>query len=171
MPHPLRLEPLETRALPGSIMAMTADPFALAPTDRGTHLHPALATAAGGVTAQRMQGLLTVSYDFRQGAQGWTSGFADWDFWVAAAARGVRGHHLPRPLLQHRRRRDSHLVSIIGDYERLFANLILNNQAVYSDSEVTAARRFLSSGEPSALLRLSRLIFAQTYPMPAARSA
>jgi glycosyltransferase involved in cell wall biosynthesis len=96
-----------------------------------------------------------------------TSGFADWDFWVAAAARGVRGYHLPGALLQHRRRRDSHLVSIMADYERLYAHVILNNHEVYAESELAAARRFLSAGEPSALLRLSKLIFARTYPMPA----
>lgn len=97
-----------------------------------------------------------------------TSGFADWDFWIAAAARGVRGHHLPRPLLQHRRRRDSHLVSIMGDYERLYATVILNNLEVYSESEVSAARCYLATGERSAVLRLSQLIFAQSYPMPVA---
>jgi glycosyltransferase involved in cell wall biosynthesis len=94
------------------------------------------------------------------------SGFADWDFWVAAASRGFRGHHLPSPLLQHRRRRNSHLARIMDDYERLYANIILNNREVYSEIEVDAANRFLSSGERVALLRLSKLIFAQSYPLP-----
>jgi len=94
------------------------------------------------------------------------SGFADWDFWVAAAARGFRGHHLTRPLLHHRRRPNSHLVRIMGDYERLYANIILNNREVYSEVEIATANRFLSTGEPVALLRLSKLIFAQSYPLP-----
>jgi glycosyltransferase involved in cell wall biosynthesis len=92
------------------------------------------------------------------------SGFADWDFWVAAAARGFRGHHLPAPLLLHRRHPRSHLPQIVGDYERLFATIILNNREVYSAREIEAAGRFLATGEPAALLRISKLIFAQHYP-------
>jgi hypothetical protein len=94
------------------------------------------------------------------------SGFADWDFWVAAASRGFRGHHLPGPLLQHRRHRNSHLARIMGDYERLYANIILNNREVYSETEIDAANRFLSIGERVAFLRLGKLIFAQSYPLP-----
>ena len=94
------------------------------------------------------------------------SGFADWDFWVAAASRGFRGHHLPGPLLQHRRHPNSHLTRIIGDYERLYANIILNNREVYSEAEIAAAHRFLTNGEPVALLRLSKLIFTRSYPLP-----
>ncbi len=94
------------------------------------------------------------------------SGFADWDFWVAAASRGFRGHHLPVPLLHHRRRRNSHLARIMGDYERLYANIILNNREVYSEVEIAEANRFLSSGDRVALLRLSKLIFARSYPLP-----
>jgi glycosyltransferase involved in cell wall biosynthesis len=98
------------------------------------------------------------------------SGFTDWDFWVAAAARRVRGYHLPSPLLQHRRRADSHLGSIIDDYERLYATIIVNNQEVYSDTELAAAHRFLSTGETSVLLRSSKLIFAQNFPIPRERT-
>lgn len=94
------------------------------------------------------------------------SGFADWYFWIAAAARGFCGRHLVVPLLQHRRRLDSHLMQIRSDYERLFAQIILNNSAVYSEHEVAAASRFLLTGEPAPLLQLSSLIFAASYPWP-----
>jgi len=99
------------------------------------------------------------------------SGFADWDFWIAAASRGFLGHHLPDPLLHHRRHQNSHLARIMGDYERLFANIILNNREVYSEDEIAAADLFLATGEPVALLRLSKLIFAQNYPLPPCRGA
>jgi hypothetical protein len=85
---------------------------------------------------------------------------------VELQRRGFHAHHLPGPLLQHRRRRNSHLARIMGDYERLYANIILNNQEVYSEVEIDAANRFLSIGERVALLRLSKLIFAQSYPVP-----
>ena len=92
------------------------------------------------------------------------SGFDDWDFWVAAAARGCRAHHVAEPLLQHRRHRDSQLPSAMRDYERLFARIILNNREVYEPHEITAAERFLIAGEQASLLRLGKAIFAQRYP-------
>jgi glycosyltransferase involved in cell wall biosynthesis len=78
------------------------------------------------------------------------SGFDDWDFWLAAAARGFCGHHIPQAMLQHRRRRDSQLVTIMGDYERLYANIILNNREVYAESEIAAAHGYLSQGKAGA---------------------
>jgi glycosyltransferase involved in cell wall biosynthesis len=86
-------------------------------------------------------------------------GFDDWDFWLAAAAAGFRGHHLAAPLCQHRRRPGSFLTRILRDYESLYARIILNHPAVYSASELAAATRFLSTGEPAALLSSSRLLF------------
>ena len=94
------------------------------------------------------------------------SGFDDWDFWIAAAARGFRGHHLAEPLLRHRRHHTSQLTTVMRDYERLYALIILNNASVYSGAERAAAARFLATGEPAPLLGASRLIFTQRYPLP-----
>ena len=90
-------------------------------------------------------------------------GFDDWDFWIAAAARGFRGHHLEKPLYQHRRRQGSLLTRIVGDYERLYARIILNNASVYSTAEVAAAEKFLSAGEPAALLSSSKFVFLNQF--------
>jgi glycosyltransferase involved in cell wall biosynthesis len=94
------------------------------------------------------------------------TGFDDWDFWVAAAARRFRGHHLPQPLHRHRRRGGSFLMRIADDYERLFATIILNNREVYSETEVAAASRYLSSGERAGLLQWSKRIFLERFPLP-----
>lgn len=94
------------------------------------------------------------------------NGFDDWDFWIAAAARGFRGHHLPCPHLRHRRHQGSQLAGAMSRYESLFATIILNNQTVYAPDEIAAARSFLATGEPAALLRSSRLIFASRYALP-----
>jgi len=94
------------------------------------------------------------------------SGFDDWDFWLAAAGCGFRGHHVARALLLHRRHHDSQLGRIVADYERLFATIILNNGDLYSEAERVAASRFLATSEPAALLRGSKLIFTQHYPLP-----
>jgi glycosyltransferase involved in cell wall biosynthesis len=92
-------------------------------------------------------------------------GFDDWDFWVAAALRGHRGHHVPVPHLRHRRHSASYLGSIVASYELLFAQLILNNVAAYSDADVVAARRYLSEHVPAAVLRASKLIFTNRYSL------
>lgn len=94
------------------------------------------------------------------------SGFDDWDFWLAAAARGFRGHHLAQPMLQHRRHRGSQLGQIVGDYERLYAIIITNNPEVYSTDEIAAAHDYLATGKAASLLRSSRLIFERSYRMP-----
>ena len=91
------------------------------------------------------------------------NGFDDWDFWVAAAWRGFKGRHLPKPLLKHRRRQGSFLWRILDQYEPLFAQVILNNRAAYADSEVAMAERFLSCVEVSSLLRSTRFIFMSRY--------
>jgi hypothetical protein len=91
------------------------------------------------------------------------SGFDDWDFWLAAAARGFRGHHLPRPLLLHRRHPDSQLWGILPEYERLYARIILNNRGVYSGAEVALAERYLATGETATLLSSSKFIFLYHY--------
>ena len=94
------------------------------------------------------------------------NGFDDWDFWVAAAVRGFRGHHLPQPLHRHRRRGGSFLMRIADDYERLFATIILNNREAYSETEIAAASRYLTSGQPAGLLQWSKRIFRERFPLP-----
>ncbi len=86
-------------------------------------------------------------------------GFDDWDFWIAAAARGVRGHHQPGAFLKHRKRADSQMWDIVDRYDRLFAAIILNNPAVYSDTERTAAETLLATGVAAPLFRTSRYVF------------
>jgi glycosyltransferase involved in cell wall biosynthesis len=91
------------------------------------------------------------------------SGFDDWDFWVAAALRGFRGRHLPKPLLKHRRRKDSFLWRILDQYERLYAQIILNNRDAYSNAEVEMADKFISHGEMSTMLSSSKFVFLARY--------
>ncbi|MBL0142930.1 MAG: glycosyltransferase [Betaproteobacteria bacterium] len=91
------------------------------------------------------------------------SGFDDWDFWLAAAARGYGGRHVAKPFLKHRRHRQSHLWRILDQYERLHAQIMLNNRDVYSGSEVATAERFLATGEIQPLLRSAKLVFLGRY--------
>lgn len=91
------------------------------------------------------------------------SGFDDWDFWLATALRGCRGRHLPQPLFRHRRRANSSLWRLLPDFERLHAQIVLNNREAYSDTEVQSAQRFLEHGEAAAMLRSARLVFMARY--------
>jgi glycosyltransferase involved in cell wall biosynthesis len=93
------------------------------------------------------------------------SGFDDWDFWLAAAARGFIARHVPQPLLRHRRHAGSQLHAIVNDYERLFATIILNNRSAYTADEIVGAERYLATGESSALLRAAKRIFLMQYPL------
>jgi glycosyltransferase involved in cell wall biosynthesis len=91
------------------------------------------------------------------------SGLDDWDFWVAAAARGFHGHHIAKPHLKHRTRRGSLMWRILGDYERMHAQIVLNNHEAYSRTEVELAERFLSTGEPAPFLRAARFVFSRQF--------
>jgi glycosyltransferase involved in cell wall biosynthesis len=94
------------------------------------------------------------------------TGFDDWDFWLAAALRGARGHHLAQPLFRHRRHRGSQLGRIFSDYERLHATIICNNRDAYRADEVADAERFLTTGVTCSLLQASRRLFTLHYPLP-----
>jgi len=91
------------------------------------------------------------------------NGFDDWDFWIAAALRGFRAAHLPKALLKHRRRKDSFMWQVLDRYEELYARIMLNNSEAYSDAELAAARRFISSGDPSPVLKASKFVFLSRY--------
>jgi glycosyltransferase involved in cell wall biosynthesis len=91
------------------------------------------------------------------------NGFDDWDFWIAACLRGFRAKHIAKPLLRHRRHHDSLLWKILGRYETLFAQVILNNANAYSTGEVEAADRFVSLGVTSPMLQAAKFIFLSRY--------
>lgn len=105
------------------------------------------------------------------------NGFDDWDLWIAAASRGFRGRHVPEALLKHRKHQSSQMWSIIGRYEALFANIILNNRELYADFEVEAAEALVATGEVAPFLRTARFIFMGHFlglspkPAPKASSA
>jgi glycosyltransferase involved in cell wall biosynthesis len=90
-------------------------------------------------------------------------GFDDWDFWIAAAGLGLAGRHVAQAFLRHRRRPDSQMSSIIGDYDRLYARIILNNQAHYADTEIHAARTVMAGGPATSVIRATGFVFMQHF--------
>jgi glycosyltransferase involved in cell wall biosynthesis len=98
------------------------------------------------------------------GYRGNVDGFDDWNFWIAAAACGFSARHVPAPHFKHRTRAGSLMTRIVDDYERLYAQIVANNRAAYTPSEVAQAERFLATLEPAAFLRASRAIFMSRLP-------
>jgi glycosyltransferase involved in cell wall biosynthesis len=91
------------------------------------------------------------------------SGFDDWDFWLAAALRGCCARHVPESLFKHRRRRDSLLWRLLPRFERLHAQIILNNRDAYTEREAEAAESFLQRGEAAPMLQSARFLFLARY--------
>jgi len=87
------------------------------------------------------------------------TGFDDWDFWIATAGLGYVGRYMPEVFLKHRRRAGSQMSSIIGDYDRLYASIILNNQEHYAAPEIQAARTLLAGGPAAPIFGSTRFIF------------
>jgi glycosyltransferase involved in cell wall biosynthesis len=99
------------------------------------------------------------------------SGLDDWDFWVAAALRGFRGHHLAAPHLKHRTRAGSLMTRIVRDYQRFHARIVLNNREAYSHEEARQAERFLATGAPAPFLRAAHRIFLLHFPATSTTSS
>ncbi len=87
------------------------------------------------------------------------SGFDDWDFWIAAAARGATARHLREPLFRHRRHAGSQLGRLLPQFERLHARIVLNRAEAYAPHEVAAARAFVEGGPVPGVLRAARFVF------------
>jgi glycosyltransferase involved in cell wall biosynthesis len=103
------------------------------------------------------------------------TGFDDWDFWIASALLGFRAAHVAKPLLEHRRHRASFMWRILDQYERLLAQIVLNNPKAYSNVEVEMATEFMRGGELPSFLKVSRFLFGERYfegylPKPALKS-
>ena len=96
------------------------------------------------------------------------SGLDDWDFWVAAAARGFKGRHVARPHLKHRTRQGSLMWRILEDYPRFHAQIVINNDVAYAPEEVRLARQFLDGGAMPSFLQASRFVFRDQFVRAAA---
>ena len=91
------------------------------------------------------------------------TGFDDWDFWIASALLGFRASHVAKPLLKHRRHSASFMWRILDQYERLLAQIVLNNPEAYSNAEVEMATEFMRGGESPSFLKVSSFVFAERY--------
>lgn len=77
-------------------------------------------------------------------------GCEDWDFWVAAGARGFSGKRIPEPLFWYRRHDRGVFQDALRDFARLRDQIVLNNPTAYPPTVVAAARDRLASGSGAA---------------------
>jgi glycosyltransferase involved in cell wall biosynthesis len=76
-------------------------------------------------------------------------GCEDWDFWVAAGARGYAGKRIPRPLFLYRRHDTGVYQDVVNNLAALGARIVLNNREAYSPDEITSAERSLATHVPA----------------------
>jgi predicted O-linked N-acetylglucosamine transferase (SPINDLY family)/MoaA/NifB/PqqE/SkfB family radical SAM enzyme len=68
-------------------------------------------------------------------------GCEDWDFWIAAGARGYTGRYIPKPLFLYRGRDARMLQEVILNFPGIYSRIVMNNWEVYSEDEVVGAAR------------------------------
>jgi glycosyltransferase involved in cell wall biosynthesis/ADP-heptose:LPS heptosyltransferase/Flp pilus assembly protein TadD/predicted O-methyltransferase YrrM len=71
-------------------------------------------------------------------------GCEDWDFWIAAGARGHFGQRIPLPLFKYRRHDTGRFQEDSRNPEIVKAKIIVNNQSCYLREEVMAAESLLA---------------------------
>ncbi len=74
-------------------------------------------------------------------------GMEDWDFWIAAGAKGFHGLRIAEPLFLYRRHDTGVYQDVLRDSERIFANIVLNNAEVYEKGDIEKAGKILSDTE------------------------
>ncbi|MEW6659546.1 MAG: glycosyltransferase [Thermodesulfobacteriota bacterium] len=100
----------------------------------------------------------------------------DWDFWVAAGAKGFLGRRIPKPLFKYRRHDTGIFQEALGDFERKKAQVVLNNREVYEEQAIAKAQKILGEtptplvsvivpthNRPDLLVATLQSILDQTY--------
>ncbi|MCL4533651.1 MAG: glycosyltransferase [Bacteroidetes bacterium] len=71
-------------------------------------------------------------------------GCEDWDFWVAAGARGYYGHRIPKPLFLYRRHDTGVYQDALKNFRQRVAQIVVNNSEAYSRHYIDEACAILA---------------------------
>jgi glycosyltransferase involved in cell wall biosynthesis len=71
-------------------------------------------------------------------------GCEDWDFWVAAGARGFIGKRVPKALFHYRRHETGVFQGVQWRLHEALAQIVENNAEVYSSEEIISAKKTLT---------------------------
>ncbi len=72
-------------------------------------------------------------------------GCEDWDFWVAAGAKGYVGRRIPEALFMYRRHDTGLFQEVLSNFEERAAQIVLNNREAYDASDIAKAEQRLHS--------------------------
>ncbi len=74
-----------------------------------------------------------------------TSGYEDWDFWIACAARGLRAVHVAEPLFFYRQGAEGTNATALRHHDQLRARIVVDRPEAFSRAERAAAERLLAA--------------------------
>ncbi len=84
-------------------------------------------------------------------------GAEDWSFWLSAAKKGFRSHHLGKPLFLYRNRPGTMVAQVHANQELVKAHLVMHHPDVFSKDEQISACKRLSQLNPEHTERLTRV--------------
>lgn len=91
-------------------------------------------------------------------------GCEDWDFWIAAGAIGYFGRRIPKPLFKYRRNDSGVYQDVLQNFDIKFAQIILNNCAVYEKKDIIAATDFFAQDVANDFRGNTRIWQDETMP-------
>jgi glycosyltransferase involved in cell wall biosynthesis len=110
-------------------------------------------------------------------------GCEDWDFWVAAGAKGYLGRRIPEPLFMYRRHDTGVYQEVVNRLAEKHAQIVFNHKEVYTQEEIESAEKVLSQktdppkkaqpmvsvivptcNRPGMLVETLKSVLQQTYP-------
>lgn len=91
-------------------------------------------------------------------------GCEDWDFWIAAGAIGYFGRRIPKPLFKYRRNDSGVYQDVLQSFDIKFAQIILNNCAVYEKKDIIAATEFFAQDVANDFRGNTRIWQDETMP-------
>jgi protein O-GlcNAc transferase len=88
-----------------------------------------------------------------------THGYEDWDFWIGCGEKGFYGRHIPEPLFLERITESSMFSTSLKYDKVLKAQIILNHQSIFTQSQILWAKGVLADDSNIlALIDISGII-------------
>jgi GT2 family glycosyltransferase/DNA-binding SARP family transcriptional activator len=84
-------------------------------------------------------------------------GAEDWSFWISAAEKGFRSHHLAKPFFLYRNRPGTMVAQVHANQELVRAHLVMHHLNLFSEDVQISARKRLSHLSPEQADKLARI--------------
>jgi len=87
-------------------------------------------------------------------------GAEDWNFWIAAAKKGLRSYHVDRPLFLYRNRSGTMVANVHANLETVKAHLILHHPDLFNEEGQATAKSILAQQHDHIREKLDRVCAA-----------